>query len=664
MLVLLGQVVPGATQNNPPFFTILGKLDGATDPPNAHAYVSVANPQTGEFMDGLTTENFSVELSGEEIPVTNVESETSGIAVAIVIDRGGIGRDRRREQVVDLADALLSRLNVDGSSTTDIVGMIGIRGRDEIKEEQGRDLDPVVPFTDFDPIQISNQFDALRNDRVGEATPLYDGLDEAIEWFTKNTDADMQRQLNHRRKVIVVFSDGIDRKFSREAHETVIINKCKESDISIYSIRMAAGSTDADNMEVLARQTSGQYLTYQSEEDSEKIHSAFDGLVTQRQSYKIVFPVIREKGDYQAEITVVDTPLGDATETGSVSGVLVSPKLTLNPPPQTEYTVPYSKTLDGFIETRLPMSVTVTFPDGVVRELGEVIYTANGSDIGRSGAAPAYPFDWNVTNLVTVTEKLETEDYSLAAKFRDPLLDNLVVSDSANVQVRWEPITYTFWEKALNWLKSEWWVILVGLGLIIGLVTVWVMLMRAKSELASKVAKSATGILGRVTQPLRGGGGPAYGKLVIMQGMNKGNEFKLSAPVAKVGRDPQFSDFALQDPHVSNPHFTIHREQREFFIVEEGSTNGTVLNGQRLTPNQRTPLPSDAVIQAGNVQIQFKRIGGTTRQIGGNDGGNNTLQASQQQARGPVGMQQQSNHGNQQSSSPSGYGGTTQPPQI
>jgi pSer/pThr/pTyr-binding forkhead associated (FHA) protein len=85
--------------------------------------------------------------------------------------------------------------------------------------------------------------------------------------------------------------------------------------------------------------------------------------------------------------------------------------------------------------------------------------------------------------------------------------------------------------------------------------------------------------------------------------------------VVKVGRDPQFCDFALYDEFASNPHFSITLEQTQFFITDEGSTNGTRVSGAPLQPHQRVLLQPDAIIEVGQTRLQFKRLGGTTRQL-------------------------------------------------
>ena len=95
-----------------------------------------------------------------------------------------------------------------------------------------------------------------------------------------------------------------------------------------------------------------------------------------------------------------------------------------------------------------------------------------------------------------------------------------------------------------------------------------------------------------------------------------GREFRLAAQVVKVGRDPQFCDFALYDEFVSNPHFSIQLEQTQFFITDEDSSNGTRLNGMPIPPQQRMLLQPDTIIEVGQTRLQFKRLGGTTRQLG------------------------------------------------
>ena len=137
------------------------------------------------------------------------------------------------------------------------------------------------------------------------------------------------------------------------------------------------------------------------------------------------------------------------------------------------------------------------------------------------------------------------------------------------------------------------WPFFVILALLFALVVVLLLLIRTRGALASKVVKGATGFLKDVTRPLGAAPRRAPGKLIVQRGANVGREYALSEPVTKVGRDSQFSDFALQDEYISNPHFSIHREGTQFYIMDEAaptarnSTGWSCLRASEFSPGCR-----------------------------------------------------------------------------
>jgi hypothetical protein len=619
LAVLLGVQSVGYAQTAGPVVDILGKPDSRADPPNVHAYVSVVDPTTGRTIYGLNDDNFSVQVSEEEVEATTSVA-TTGVAAVIVIDRGGIARqgDPRISEAVDLADSLLSKLKVDGSEKADMVALIGIRGRDS------GGLIPTVPFTDFDPNALSNEFDKLRTEEVAEVTPLYDGIDQAIAWITDNPDDEIQDKLSHRSPVIVVFSDGIDDRFSSEAHETIIINKCLQHRILLYAVRMeAAGrTTDVDNLEALASQTNGIYLTHDTD-THDQVLRLFDDLVTQRQPYRVTFPLKRRQGDYETRIQVLDTPLGDGSDESTVSSRLRPPQITLTSPPDgASYTVTYSHTP----RVEIPLGVELTFPDGVARDPTTVRYYRSGVLVATS-TTPPFTESWDATDHITQTEETretqetKIEDFTLTAEADDAYLSATATSGPVNVRVEWEPLPppppLTQIETVERWVRANWWLLVILTVLAIGLLVLLILLLRMRGELARKVRSATTGVLKGVTRRLGVGSPRAPGKLVVVAGPNTGREFRLQMERVKVGREPQFCDFALYDDYVSNPHFSVHREQARFFITDEESRNGTRVNGVPIPPHQRQPLEPDAIIEAGGVRLQFRRLGGTTRHLRG-----------------------------------------------
>jgi pSer/pThr/pTyr-binding forkhead associated (FHA) protein/NADPH-dependent 2,4-dienoyl-CoA reductase/sulfur reductase-like enzyme len=76
--------------------------------------------------------------------------------------------------------------------------------------------------------------------------------------------------------------------------------------------------------------------------------------------------------------------------------------------------------------------------------------------------------------------------------------------------------------------------------------------------------------------------------------------------VTRIGRKPE-NDLVLNDPDVSGQHARIRWDESAFLLEDLQSTNGTFLNGQRISVPVH--LTSGAQIKLGGTQIQF--VGGT-----------------------------------------------------
>lgn len=65
------------------------------------------------------------------------------------------------------------------------------------------------------------------------------------------------------------------------------------------------------------------------------------------------------------------------------------------------------------------------------------------------------------------------------------------------------------------------------------------------------------------------------------------------------------ADVQLPDAAVSQVHATIRVADSSFVVIDEGSTNGTSLNGARLTAQRAAVLHNGDVLQVGNFHIVF-----------------------------------------------------------
>ena len=95
--------------------------------------------------------------------------------------------------------------------------------------------------------------------------------------------------------------------------------------------------------------------------------------------------------------------------------------------------------------------------------------------------------------------------------------------------------------------------------------------------------------------------------LIVVEGVDLGRTFRIENDTLALGRDPR-NQIVLADPKVSAFHARVQRGLDGGLIIEDrGSTNGTVVNGERLEDTHR--LDENHLIQIGDTTLQFKRAG-------------------------------------------------------
>jgi pSer/pThr/pTyr-binding forkhead associated (FHA) protein len=124
---------------------------------------------------------------------------------------------------------------------------------------------------------------------------------------------------------------------------------------------------------------------------------------------------------------------------------------------------------------------------------------------------------------------------------------------------------------------------------------------------AAPPAPPETPVLGGPTRPQRavGGAGP-QAELTIESGPDAGHTHRAGDSALRLGRSPD-NDLILRDPATSGHHARVERRGEQFWIVDLGSTNGTLVNGE---PIQEKELNHGDRITVGQNAVHFSVLGG------------------------------------------------------
>jgi hypothetical protein len=100
-------------------------------------------------------------------------------------------------------------------------------------------------------------------------------------------------------------------------------------------------------------------------------------------------------------------------------------------------------------------------------------------------------------------------------------------------------------------------------------------------------------------------GAGTQGELTIESGPDAGHSHRAGDQALRLGRSPD-NDVILRDPATSGHHARLERRGDQFWIVDLGSTNGTLVNGE---PVQEKQLNHGDRVTIGQNAVQFSILG-------------------------------------------------------
>jgi hypothetical protein len=90
---------------------------------------------------------------------------------------------------------------------------------------------------------------------------------------------------------------------------------------------------------------------------------------------------------------------------------------------------------------------------------------------------------------------------------------------------------------------------------------------------------------------------------IINEGPLKGTKFEVHSALTNVGRGAH-NDVVLADESISDSHAKIQRRDGGWFIVDQGSTNGTYVGGRRVQGEQHVTGAPD--VRFGGIKMTFR----------------------------------------------------------
>ena len=565
--------------------------------------------QSGELYPGLKKENVFIREDSVNHQVDSVNLIEEGVLVAIVLDASGsinapgaTGKLRREEAIEAIDDLVMTDKWLDRKKRLDWVLLMVPRGKEKYE---------IIQDWTNDYVRIHNQAYVYDFQSAKTDTPLYAMLVDVIRRMKDAPNA------TYKAKFILVLSDGIDRASAEQIED--VINRAHDSKVTILSVKLGPkGTGEAKNLRRLARLTGGSFTIYNG---IDTLIPLYKQIRSQRQQYSLSYQsAINQSGKHTLGV-IVNLGKKEITSDPIEFGLTVLP-------PKVEIVEPKSGTVIDRVSDRwdvdprqiepreYPVTLKVSWPDGHPRDIVQISYIVNGVVIAT--LSPKEPFVWNLSDLKSgvhvLTAEVKDELGLIGRSEPSRVTINVKIPPTPTptpmpsptpvekvvekiVEERTTPITFFSW---------------FSIGLAAGAILLALFVYIKRPQVIESMASGVTGIIKEVTEifvPSRGATGEtaAHAYLIpIHEDGRPGDPIPIRAQSVLLGRDPARAHIVFPDRTVSRLHARIVEEQDGvFYIYDEGSTSGTYVNYEQVTPKGRQLVPGDE-IEMGRVRLIFQ----------------------------------------------------------
>ncbi len=419
-----------------------------------------------------------------------------------------------------------------------------------------------------------------------------------------------------------------------------VTGRAREAGVRIYSLHLDTRLAEA--FQTLAAQTGGQYLALSTKTNNQ---AGLDGIYRhingQRARYTAIY---RSRSGKTGERRVAVISTGDALPASNATNVktyqvMVQPPVIKIAEPANSVSIdrvaranPDGTTWSFGLNSTI-VKVNLIWSDGISRKIESVDLLIDGSP-AKSLPNPGgtyFEIPWDLSEFTVKGDNPRT----LQVRVRDEL--RLEGSDAIAVRVKVDipegelfkspPVieVRTPCEKdasSMACIQDS----AVRYLPVVGFIVAMALLFKTRRELRA-IAGNATGMATQFVQTqvksIRqtilgqhgdGSAGTPLAWLEVIDGPyeQRGQEIEIHANITKLGRDPQRAEVLFYRPSdestVSGLHCTLTHQSGRFMLVDNESSNGTMVNHQRCAPNQSVELKDNTEIVLGNIRSHGARL--------------------------------------------------------
>jgi len=144
--------------------------------------------------------------------------------------------------------------------------------------------------------------------------------------------------------------------------------------------------------------------------------------------------------------------------------------------------------------------------------------------------------------------------------------------------------------------------LLIGVAKLVFLAILWMFIAMVAGVIKRDVFGHSELSRGGGPNPKRRGRRPNPTQLVVVQGAGRGDAVGLAGEVL-VGRSPDCT-LDIDDDFASGHHARFYQDAESWIVADMGSTNGTVVNGLRIT--RPTRVGNGDIVRIGRTSIQVE----------------------------------------------------------